>query len=300
MKSYFRWFIYGSLVFLAGYLVRQDLFVVPAVESYTVAILSLPALLAGFLAGVLAWKMLLARFDLPSAFCECLASMGLSVFGKYVPGKIWTLLGRADYIALRRGSPRTTVFAVSLNEQLVSTWTGLVMGTACLFLVGGLERYGWVLLISWLVLSSLIFLPWFHGMAEGILEKIYHRPVRFPALDLRSFLAVAPWTCAVWSVWSLGFYLLVRGLAPEAATPAVGLAFPLAASLGLLAVVAPGGLGVREGVLVGILVVSGLETAQAVTVSIAARGWFLVGEALFFLMGAFAARMHTRKPPEVI
>jgi hypothetical protein len=49
---------------------------------------------------------------------------------------------------------------------------------------------------------------------------------------------------------------------------------------------------VREGVLVGILVACGLETAQAVTVSVAARLWFLVGEALFFLAGVLADRLQ--------
>jgi hypothetical protein len=298
MKSYFRWFVYGSLLFLAAFVARQDLFVVPEIKSHASAFLSILALFGGFVAGAFAWKTLLARFRLPSSIPECLASMGLSVFGKYLPGKLWIVLGRAEYIAQRRGSPRVTALAVSLNDQLVSIWTGLVMGTACLFLVGGLDRYGWALLVSWLGLSSLILLPWFHNIAEKIIEKIYKRPVHFPSLDLRSFLAVAPWSFVGWSAWSTGFYMLVRALMPEAATPAIGLAFPLAASLGILSIVAPGGLGVREGVLVGILTASGIETTQAVTISVVARGWFVLGELLFFVTGGLAARMCPRNLPE--
>lgn len=299
MKAYFRWFVYGSLAFLAAYLVRRGVFVVPKIESPASAALSVVALLGGFLATVLGWKALLARFRLRSSFYECLASMGLSVFGKYVPGKLWILLGRAEYIASRRRSSRTTAFAVSLNDQFISIWTGLVIGTACLFLFGELEHYGWLLLMAWLALSALIFLPWFHGGAERILARLYGQPVHFPPLDLRSFAAVAVWSLGSWAAWSVGFYLMTRAIVPQAATPAVGLAFPLAATLGILAIVAPGGLGVREGVIVGILVVSGLETAQAVTVSIAARGWFLFGETMFFVAGALAAGRRTPEIPEV-
>jgi hypothetical protein len=299
MKSYFRWFVYGSLAFLAAYLSRQNLLVVPDIKSPAAALFALSSLFAGFISGVLAWRTLLARFELQSAFSECLASMGLSVFGKYLPGKIWILLGRAEYIASRRGAPRATVVAISLNDQLVSIWTGLVMGTGCLFLVGGLELYGWILLLSWLGLSALIFLPWFHSLAERILEKVSRRPIAFPSLDLRSFLAVAPWSFAVWIAWSLGFYFLVLALAPESATPAIGLAFPLAASLGVLAIVSPGGLGVREGLLVGVLVASGLEATQAVTISVAARAWFIVGEAALFVAGTLAAQRQNRSEREL-
>ena len=37
MKFYFRWFVYGSLAFLAAYLSRQNLLIVPDIQSPTAA-----------------------------------------------------------------------------------------------------------------------------------------------------------------------------------------------------------------------------------------------------------------------
>jgi uncharacterized membrane protein YbhN (UPF0104 family) len=72
--------------------------------------------------------------------------------------------------------------------------------------------------------------------------------------------------------------------------PAVGAGFPLAASLGVLALVAPGGLGVREGVIVAYLGLAGIPAMEATTISIASRLWFLGGELIFFAAGAIAHR----------
>jgi uncharacterized membrane protein YbhN (UPF0104 family) len=68
-------------------------------------------------------------------------------------------------------------------------------------------------------------------------------------------------------------------------SPADGLAFPLAATLGIIAVIAPGGLGAREGVLVAYLVLAGQSVADATTVAVAARLWFLAGELALFVIG---------------
>jgi len=57
-----------------------------------------------------------------------------------------------------------------------------------------------------------------------------------------------------------------------------------------MAFIAPGGLGVREGVMVGYLTLAGLPIAEAVTIAGASRLWFLVGEAFIFTVGWLADR----------
>ena len=70
----------------------------------------------------------------------------------------------------------------------------------------------------------------------------------------------------------------------------VALAFPFAATIGILVFVFPGGLGVREGLLVFYLVSAGLPLENATVLSIVARLWFLVGEVSIFAL-AVALRM---------
>ena len=53
----------------------------------------------------------------------------------------------------------------------------------------------------------------------------------------------------------------------------------------MLAIFAPGGLGAREGVLVAYLMLAGQTAADATTVAVVARLWFLVGELALFAIG---------------
>jgi uncharacterized membrane protein YbhN (UPF0104 family) len=71
-----------------------------------------------------------------------------------------------------------------------------------------------------------------------------------------------------------------------------GLTFPLAATLGILAIIAPGGIGVREGVLFLFLNSSGaLTVEEATTISVFSRVWFLVGESFLFLIALLMSKM---------
>ena len=63
--------------------------------------------------------------------------------------------------------------------------------------------------------------------------------------------------------------------------------FPFAASIGIIAFIFPGGLGIREGFLVLYLVSSGMLTGDATLVSIAARIWFILGEVFMFVLVIF-------------
>ncbi len=71
----------------------------------------------------------------------------------------------------------------------------------------------------------------------------------------------------------------------------MGLVFPLSGTLGILAGFAPGGIGVREGLMVSCLVLAGFEITEAATISIASRLWFLIGESFIFAIGLIADRL---------
>jgi hypothetical protein len=290
MRHLFKWLVYGSLPFLAWYLIREDLLTVPRVHSLPALLASLAFLAAGFLAGPLAWRAILSKSGYPTSVNECTASMGLSIFGKYIPGKLWVVLGRAAYVADRRGFPLTAVSTVSLNDQFLALWVGLVLGGAGLLWTGGLELYGGLVLLSWLLLSVLIFSPWLHRIAERLLGAVLRTDVKLPALGLRPAMQVLPWFLCCWLSWSVGFYLLARALVRGEAGPAIGLMFPLAVTMGIMAVLVPGGLGVREGVLAACLVMADLEVAQATTVALASRLWFVCGEVGLFGLGLLADR----------
>jgi len=294
MKVWFQLLIVLSLVFLGAALYRADYLRVATVVSVGDAAASIPLLFAGFLAGTVCWKGMLDTSRYHASVRSCIAGMGLSVFGKYIPGKVWTIAGRAAYASQGTSHSLGQLSIVSLRTQFINLWTGLAAGVLGLSLVGGLHRWGWPAIALWLVLTVLIFSQAVQRTVTAGARFLLRRELRVPRVDLKSTLAVLPWFALTWAVWAIGFLLLVRGLVPGEIPWSVALGFPLAATLGILAVIAPGGLGVREGVLTGYLVLAGVPLPDATTVAVTSRLWFLIGEIFIFTAGLVAHRFERR------
>ena len=64
-------------------------------------------------------------------------------------------------------------------------------------------------------------------------------------------------------------------------------AFPLSIVLGLISIIFPGGIGVREGAISLFLISNGISADVAVTISILARIWFLAGEFFAFFLALY-------------
>ncbi|MEX0686385.1 MAG: lysylphosphatidylglycerol synthase domain-containing protein [Balneolales bacterium] len=111
------------------------------------------------------------------------------------------------------------------------------------------------------------------------------KKTQFSPLDPYTVLKLLPWTVINWLFWSAGFYFLILSLTETQIPPTAGLSFALATNIGILAIISPGGLGVREAVLIAYLNFIGLSLAEATTISVASRLWFLIGEAMLFAAG---------------
>lgn len=285
MKNLFKWFVYISLAFLLAFLYKADYIVIPEVFSPIALVLSFLFLFAGFSYTAVSWKKILGKSGYSAGMKLCFASTGLTEFGKYIPGKIWSVLGRAYYISNKKAIPLSPLLLLSLKDQFVSLWAGLMMGVVGLYLMEGLHVWGWLVLPLWILLTLAIFNRRFNTCCEFLLKKILKKDIEIPNLAMVNILKILPWYVLSWLMWSVGFYLLVMSLLPHNVTWKIAMAFPLAGTLGMFAIIAPGGLGAREGVLVGCLVMAGISTKEAIAISIASRLWFLMGEVYIFLTG---------------
>jgi uncharacterized membrane protein YbhN (UPF0104 family) len=283
-----------SLLFVTVYLFSFDYLSLPRVESGSLLGLSFLLLCAGFLVDVVAWRALLCRSGCQVDLATALAGFGLSVFGKYVPGKVWLVVGAAAYVAERTGRPTSSVALISVTGQFISLMAGLLLGTIGLFAVGGLHAWGWLAALLFCGLVIVLFSRAVHDPVERVLERFIRPGFVVPSLNHRTTLGLLPFYLTVWLLYSAGFYLLVESLT-ESSTPLfVGFGFPLASTLGLMVLLMPGGLGVREGVLSAYLGLAGIPVAHALALSIAARLWFTAGELFLFVSGLTAHR--TRAP----
>jgi uncharacterized membrane protein YbhN (UPF0104 family) len=300
MRFKYKYLVYISLIFLLIALYKADYLLMPQIHSFSFLLTSIVLLFVGFIIHVVSWRQSLKQSGFKVGMRECLASTGLSVFGKYIPGKVWVVVGRAAYIAEKTKYTLGALSAISLNTQFLALWAGIVLGVIGLFLLGNFYLWGWLLFFFWILLTTVLFSRIVHDAAEWIVKRVSGKDIEIPSLDLKSIMAVLPWFFLYWVVWSLGFYLLVASMIGEDVPLSAGLGFPLAATLGIMAIVSPGGLGVREGVMVGYLMIAGISLKEATSISIAARLWFLTGEAFIFVVGLMTNEYRKRIAERII
>ncbi|MGZ3495027.1 MAG: hypothetical protein ACXWM6_10665, partial [Thermodesulfobacteriota bacterium] len=138
-------------------------------------------------------------------------------------------------------------------------------------------RYGWLILLS---LLGLAFLHprVLQSVLNWVLMKWKREPISLSISYLQILLVL--FVCILsWMVGGIGFYLFTASVYPVSLQYLLFLTGALAASsmLGLMAIFAPSGLGVREGALVYLLSFL-MATPIAVIISVLTRIWMTLIE----------------------
>ena len=285
MKNYFHLFVYLSLGFLLFALYHANYLTIPNVVNPGYVALSLLLLCLGFLVDAFSWHTTLRVAGNKTSVKDAMASMGLSIFGKYIPGKFWVIAGRAAFITKKYNLNEKNTAILSLNAQFISLWAALLLGGIGVMLIEGFSIWGAGALLLWTILSLILFTKWCYSFIEKTFLLLFKKAILIPQLKPKDVFRVTHWYLMTWGLWSVAFYFLAAGLTAHPINFIVGFAFTIGATLGLLVLFAPGGIGVREGVLFVFLVSSGLGAPESTTVAVSSRLWFLVGEFFIFLLG---------------
>lgn len=290
-KSLYQLSVYGALIFLIIYLYRQELLFFPVIKSYTILITSivLGAIAMFFHSGT--WRALLSTSYFIT-YHQAYISTGSTIFTKYLPGKIWTLLGRASFAERHYNIPLKIGSIEGLNAQILSIWVAYL---ACLpFLV--ITFYGTPLIYSALIIifiaiTIILFHPYAKNLITKILSFISESLTDFPLLKVQNVLKPAIWNVLYWLFMGSGFWLLCWSLTGNISNMGTGFSFIIAMNVGVMAIFAPGGIGVRETVLFFFLSGSGFSLDEAITVSAASRLWFIIIEILTFSVATITYRI---------
>jgi uncharacterized membrane protein YbhN (UPF0104 family) len=234
----------------------------------------------GFYLSTNSWKVSLKVHGYKISNKEAIYSHGISVFGKYLPGKIWVILGRASIIS-EKGLPLMQLATVSLREQLLYLLLGLVISLVALPFLSVSIWFSIIVVIGVIALGLFLFSQLVHNWVLTLFGKLFKKELNIPFIPMKDALPMVGAIMSYWTFWSLGFYFLVKSVVPDASFLAA-FAFPMSVSCGLLAIFMPGGIGVREGIIVMFLTSMGHNPALAITISIIQRLWFISGEVFIF------------------
>ena len=254
------------------------------------------AALAGALfvwCGFLSWRRVLADLGHRLNVREAAAFYGISQLGKYIPGGVWniaaaaTMAHRYRVTGTHAAAATTISIIVAATSALSAGIVGFLVAPAPLF-----SEWGWVM---WCGVPFVALLaPPVMNRAIALVGRIVGRSpealVSVRGLGISTLWALAQWIPAGVSVAALAIGLGAPAT-PTTVLQCIG-GYALAWVAGLVVVVAPAGIGVREAVL-ALAFTSILSTAEAATVVLLSRVVLTGVDLLFGAWGTFASR-HPR------
>jgi len=284
MKKWTKYFVYISVLFLIFALWKADYLIVPEIHNYFLLAGSVVFLIAGYLTKSWVWTQTLKFKNLPVIFRSGVTSVGLAELGKYIPGKLWIILGRAGYISENYSYKLKDTAYVSFYTQVLTIWTGLLIGAAGFLFIPVPAKWTAVFIAGFVFLSLILFVPSLQDYFLKIINKLFKKNIELPVIRVGELIRLLPFFLFDWLIRIAGFALLLVALSPDYLRFLFLPGYPLSVTLGILAVIAPGGLGVREGVLVFWLQQGGLAVETATTISLVTRLWMLFGEIVIFAL----------------
>lgn len=263
-KRWFRIGVFSLTIAAIGYLIyksadqfRENPIVLSQVGYHWWA-LAMLSYFGALLFSCLFWFRVLIALGQQPKWLDCVAAFLTSQLGKYIPGKAMVIVIRTDMI---RGP--NVQLKPAIASVFVETLTWIFIGSviACLLLVVEFREQttlAWVAILFMLVAGVLTWPPIFSAIAQRLskLGKSSERTDLFSGLDLKTMAFGWGVMGVGWLLNGLSLWLVLKGLpGVEVGVQDYSLALAcvsLATVAGFVSLM-PGGLGVRELVMIPLL-----------------------------------------------
>jgi len=209
------------------------------------------------LAQIIAYRFLLAAYGTAPSWAQAATLSWVPALGKYVPGKV-VAIGGTVYLLRKFRIAAPIALSVALMGDALAVLTGIIVAAPMLRQPEMRARLpgGWIWSLA-IVAIGLICLwpPVFASLVNVALRKL-NRPTLGAAPHIRFYIAPVLATACQWIFWGLALWLTTRSIGGDLTSreiPAMIFMIALANTVGYLALFAPGGIGVREGILLAAL-----------------------------------------------
>lgn len=239
------------------------------------------------------WKRILRYMGQDIANIEAWKIFSLSSLGRYLPGKIWLFAGKIA-LAKRKG-----IKIAETSTSMVLEILGNTLGAALICLLSWLLVGGNTVFSRWSLVALPAILVAFLVIHPGILFPVVNyllRLVKRPPLQVCftaraiGFIVVA--YAIDWFYQGILYFFLLRLFDVSLSfsqMPDLILINSFSWLVGFFSFLTPGGLGIREGIMIELLNTIGVDKLTAVNLSFAARIWMTIPE---FLAGGYFWLFH--------
>ncbi len=265
--------------------------------SFTPAplLLSITAALSWMLVQSYLWRLVLRAVGAATGARPAIAQVWLPNLGKYLPGKIWAAVGRI-YLSGLAGIPLARATLGLAVENVCFILAGAMLAAITLLLSTGLSRSGaddhelLLPLLAVVVVGLVVVHPrvW-SGVANLLLRRLGRETIE-PHIGYRRSLGLVLCYVVSWSLLGIGLCAWTMAIAPftpELALRVVGV-YVIGWSLGYVSMLAPAGIGVREGIMMAGLA-GQVAPEQAVAIALGLRVYFTLIDVVAALLAVAVA-----------
>ncbi len=211
------------------------------------------------------WRRILVGWNQSLGFRAATRIWFLANLGRYVPGKVWSVAGMV-VLAQREGVQAWAATASAVAVQAIGIGTAVAVVAAA---APGAESPIRLAIAAALAAGTMALLAW--EFATRQIRRLVPRFEELRPIPVSVLLVSTGLTLVGWLLYGASFWALARGLGlPPLGLPMAAAVFALGYILGLLALFAPGGAGVREVTFVALLTPA-LGAGPAIGLSLASR-----------------------------
>ncbi len=251
-------------------------------------------LIIAYIISACGWTLVLRMLDVKVPLKKGVSIYLLSIFGRYIPGGIWSALGRM-YLCKSEGIPNSKSGVSILLEQAYPVVSACIVFILSLFLWDSTDSLTKIVPLLILLPLFIVFLhPWpFLKIANPILSLLGKGHINI-SLSFYNMIKLTGYYIIFWIVAGGSFYLFMQSFYSMELYMLPVLIGIYAASFaaGYIAFLAPAGLGVREGSLIFLLSFF-IPTPVAVGIAILSRLWIMGVELLILIV--FLLNGETRR-----
>lgn len=237
------------------------------------------------------WSFLLRERGQQAPISSSLSWYFTGQLGKYVPGGIWAIVGRAE-MAVRGGVSRSDAY-ISTGISMTTTYIASTAVIGAGALVSWTYPFVGIAVLSSLVIGFVLYAqPRVHDVVLQLSGKFLPRGLVLTntRILLRSTLVQIP----AWILMSLSTSITASAF--NANIGVAHMAFITATSwlIGFVAVGVPGGIGVRESVFTA-LATSTIGAPLAVSIALASRVVFVFADVIGAMISTLIVRLAQRR-----
>lgn len=258
-------------------------------------IISLFALLVHFLSYSKSWQKIMCMLGSSISFTQSSWMISTTQIAKYLPGRIWYMVGRV-YVGKKEKMSSKNLAVSMILETCLLIISSCIIFLLSVIMVGNYSFANLSICLILLVIAIIILNPHILSRVVNFLLQILKKPSIKITVSYSQILKLSIYFFGLWIAQIIGFYFVINAIYPMPISKIFTLsaAYTLSWMTGFVVIFAPGGLGVREGMMT-LLLSPILPAPLAIAISFIARIWITLFEIVIFFVGLLVKRLSNLK-----